>query len=330
MRVGAAAFATLGAALAIGAGGCGEGVAPPIFGPNPGLGSRRLIAFASDRGKAPGLTDLYLYDVDAQALITVPGLNVAGSAENDPALTGDAERLFFAAARGTPFDTDVYAYDLTRRQIVALPHVNSLLPESEPAPAAGGLHLAFVRRLGAYRHIYLAEGWPPDSIASLPGLDSTAAFSDFSPACDSTARRIAFATDRAGNRDVMVWDRDSAGVLSLPDLASPDDDLEPSITPSGRYVAFASNRPSTTGGYRIYLYDLEARAFVALPGIDSDGDDRQPSVSADAQRIAFESSRTLGTARQDIWIYDRAQSRARSTPPLASPADDLQPWLRSP
>lgn len=320
---------TAGAAIAIMMGGCGEGAQAPIFGPTPGLGTRRLIAFVSDRGRAPGLTDVYLYDVDAPGLIALTGLNTVSAAELDPALSDDAARLFFAADRGLPGDTDIYAYDVTSRQMLALPGVNSAMAESDPAPAADGLHLAFVRRFGAFRRIFVAQGWPPDSTIRLAGLDSAAAFNDFSPASDSTARRIAFATDRAGNRDVMVWDRDSARVLKLPDLASPDDEVEPSITPSGRFVAFASNRPSTGGGYRIYLYDLEARAFVLLPGIDSDGDDRHPSVSADAQRIAFESNRTLGTAGQDLWIYERAQSRARSTPPLASAGNDLQPWLRS-
>lgn len=309
--------------------GCSGGETLRLFDVNPGLGGRRLIAFASDRGQPPGLTDIYLYDVDTPGIIALAALNTSGFAEFDPALTDDGSRLFFTSDRGVPGNYDLYAYDVTNRQLLALPGVNTGLPESEAAPAADGLHLAFSRRFGAFRRIFVVRGWPPDSNVALPGLDTTAAFNDFSPSCDSTARRIAFVSDRAGQRDVMVWDRDSTGVLALPDLASPEDDDEPSITPGGRYVAFSSDRPSGPGGRRIYLYDLAARAFVALPGVDANGDDRQPSLSADAMRIAFQSNRSLGTALWDVWIYERAGSVARSTPPLASAANDVQPWLRA-
>lgn len=311
------------------AAGCGGETVAPLFDGPAGLGTRRLIAFASDRGRPPGATDIYLYDVDALGLLSLQGLNSAAFPEREPAITDDARRLYFETDRTGTGDTDLYAYDLTRREMLALPGVNTGAAEGEPAPAADGRHLAFVRRLGAFRRIIMVHGWPPDSAVSLPGLDSTAAWNDFSPACDSTGRRIAFTTDRAGQRDVMVWDRDSARVLALPELASPEDDAEPSITPDGRYVAFASNRPSVDGGWRIYLYDLAARAPVALPGVGSDGDDRHPSLSADGQRIVFESSRTAGTARQDVWIYERATAQTRSTPSLASAADDIQPWVRA-
>ena len=69
----------------------------------------------------------------------------------------------------------------------------------------------------------MAQGWPPAATIDLPGLDTLAAYNDFSPVCDSTGRRIAFTTDRNGQHDVMVWDRDSASVLALPDLATPEE-----------------------------------------------------------------------------------------------------------
>jgi TolB protein len=249
--------------------GCAESGTPPLFGPNPGLQGRHLVAFTSDRGQAPGMTDVYLYDLDAPGIITLPGLNRTASAERDPALSFDGNRVFFSAARGAPGDFDVYAFGVVDRVLLALPHVNSALAETDPAPAADGVHLAFVRQIGATRRIVMVGGWPPDSIEALPGLDSSSTYEDYQPSCDSTARRIAFTSTRNGNPDVFVWDRDSARVLALPDLLSPDDDFEPSITRDGRFVAFASNRPHANDGYRIHLYDLEARAFVALPGLRS-------------------------------------------------------------
>ena len=304
--------------------GCSEDPSP-VTGPPAGLAGYHLIALASDRGSTQGLTDIYLYDVDMRGIIPLAGLNHSGSSERDPAISGEGQRLFFASDRNQPGDSEILAYDLKDRMFLGVPNVNTSLSETEPAPSGDGLHLAFVRRYGTVDRILLAEGWPPALPVSLPVV-GTVPYSDFSPSCDSTARRIAFTTDRAGNLDVMVWDRDSAGVLTLPDLASPDEDVEPWITPSGRFLAFASNRPSTGGGYNIYLYDLEARTFVSLPGLQSDGEDRHPSLSWDAQRIAFQSSRSGGAGMRDVWIYERAQALVRAT--LSSPRDDLQPFMR--
>lgn len=319
----------IAAIAALAAGGCGDDSRPLPFGPNPGFGGRRLIVFASDRLNSFGRTDVLLYDVDTPGIIPLQGLNTAAAAERQPALSADAERIFFAAARGVPGDTNLYVYDLGVRALIALPQVNTIAAETEPAPAADGRHLAFVRAAGPVRRVLLAYGWPPDSVGAPPGLNAAAPHEDFSPACDSTARRIAFVSTRAGQRDVLVWDRDSAGVLSLPELASSDDDLEPSITPNGRYVAFASNRPSTLGGYRVLLYDLEARAFVPLPGLAVDGNDRHPSLSPDAGTIAFQSDRSTGVAGWDVWIWERAAGRARSTPAIATALEDFEPWLRA-
>lgn len=292
----------------------------------PGLGTRRLVALASDRGRAAGVTDLYLYDLDAGGLIPLAGLNGVASVERDPSLAADGRWLVFASDRGTPGAFDLFGYDLEQRVRVPLGAVNTAAAEEDPALAADGRHLAFVRRVGALRRVRLARGMPPDSLVATPGLDGPAGSSDSAPAPDSTARRIAFVTDRAGSSDVLVWDRDSAAVLALPDLAGPSEEVDPAITPDGRYVAFASDRGGA--GFRILLYDLAARSFVALPGLAADGEDRAPSLGRDLENVAFQSTRSFGTARRDVWVWERAASRARSTPGLASAGDDLTPWLR--
>ncbi len=163
----------------------------------------------------------------------------------------------------------------------------------------------------------------------LPGLDTTAAFSDAEPTPNLTGDVIAFTSNRAGKRHVYVWDRALVGLRAVPAAIGDDEDAQPSLSPDGRWLAFATNRSGGAGGWDVALVDLTSGALVPLPRLNGADDDRHPSVSNDGNVIAFSSNRpTTGGGASDLYFYFRSDSSIRVPSGLSSAGDDRQPFLR--
>ena len=102
------------------------------------------------------------------------------------------------------------------------------------------------------------------------------------------------------------------------------DDLEPDVSPDGRWVAFASDRGSPTGLYSIYRMALAGGSPPERLSFCPRGEDRQPVYSPDGKWIAFRSTRG-GTS--DLWVrHAEPDSEARRVTRLQGPAQDPD-WL---
>lgn len=306
--------------------GCGGKSNQPT-GPKGDVAGERLVAFASDRGRPAGDHGIALYDLLAGGFRSLAGLDDVGS-ESDPCISNDGNFVTFAATRGGgATGSDVYIYDRLNQVLLPTPGLNTARDERWPRFTYDSIKLAFTRETATgEKRVRLYEPIG-DTLVVLPGLDAPGGFDDESPAPNLDGGRIAFVSDRLGPHDVFVWNR-ASGLATLPALTSAGEDVEPSLSSNGRWLAFASDRAPAAGGYDVYLYDLTADSLVALPGLNSAGDDRHPSVSADGDVIVFQSNRAGGGGQFDLYRYTRSAGVVDQPAQFRDASDDIQPYLR--
>jgi Tol biopolymer transport system component len=305
--------------------GCGGEVATAPPGTGFGL---RLVAFASDRN---GSFDIFLYDLEGLFQYALPNLNDTAAVDRNPSLGSDGQVLAFATNRTSGMgDFDIRIYDLLGGVLASTPAINTPAREDEPAFTGNALSLFFVRDTLGDRRIRMFYGIDNRYIP-LPGLSASPGSNDWAPAPNNTGSLVAFVSDRNGSPDVLVYDAGGDSLLNLPDLASDSTDTEPSLTPDGRYLAFASTRPGGSGGFDIYLYDLQTRAFITLSAsVNTAMHERNPTVSPSGNVLSYESNRADGLGGYDIWNHDRPSGTTGQGTNLDSTSDDVQPSIKWP
>jgi Tol biopolymer transport system component len=296
--------------------GCGK----DTFESAPDCGGRFLVAYA----RFPA-GDIYLFDYDGLGFHAMPNLNQTGVEESHPTISRDVRFIAFERALSLT-DHDIILYDRCQAGTFAQPGLNSTGIEREPAFSGDGQKLVFVRDTLSRREVRLYDGLA-HRLVPLPGIEGTASSLDATPVANQDASRIAFSRYSGGNDDIFVYDASGDSLMKLPDLATADREVDPSLTPDGRYVAFASDRLNPgSGDLDIFLYDLQSRAFVTLPAAtNTTSIERHPSVNYNTDHIAFESTRPGGSGGSDVYVLSRAAGTVIFTG--SSPVVDQQPWI---
>ena len=144
---------------------------------------------------------------------------------------------------------------------------------------------------------------------------------DTAPAWSPDGRKIAFVSQRDGNREIYVMDADGQNPVNV--TRHPADDWTPAWSPDGRQLAFSSLRD---GSWEIYVMntaclDQPETCRDQLQQITSDGNlNISPVWSPDGRRFAFNSK-----ANGNWDIYTMATDGSDIRQVTVAPENDLSP-----
>ena len=196
-------------------------------------GDGGLLVFAAwNRPNSSARWDLLLLDLARRGFVPLGEINTLAHDERMPALSGDGRWLAFVTNGPGAGLMDVALADLSTRELVALPDLNSQHREVEPSLSADGRLVAFVsdRPGGAGgRDIYLYD-CQTRGLVELAGLNSVA--QEQSPSLSPDGRYLAFVSERLsgeGERDIFLYDVAERRLLATPGLNARQEDLDPCI-----------------------------------------------------------------------------------------------------
>jgi Tol biopolymer transport system component len=202
-----------------------------------------------------------------------------------------------AASNGTP---QPVAETIAPTATGSALRTRSVSPKSTPAaptpqlpPILPGYDLVCMSRTG--------EDEPWQIIALNPRSGETVAITQTSsnertPRWSPDGRRLAFASDRDGEREVYVMDLSQPQAAPVNISQHPAPDWQPAWSPDGRRVAFASYRDDN---WEIYVADADGSNLTRLT--EHAENDFAPSWSPDGHRLVFVSRRY---ADADLFVID--------------------------
>ena len=136
-----------------------------------------------------------------------------------------------------------------------------------------------------------------DRVGGSAALNSR--YTDEQPALSGNGRYLAFASNRNGNRGILLYDLQQQRLISLPRLNQRESIAEsPSLSRTGRYITYIV---SDQGKPTLVLYDRATQQSQLLSQWYQ-GWVRNPSISPDGRYIVFESG---SRGQWDIEVLDR-------------------------
>ncbi|MGE0798665.1 MAG: Ig-like domain-containing protein [Lautropia sp.] len=267
----------------------------------------RYVAFQSNAsnlvaGDTNNVTDIFIYDRVTNATVRVPGVggDQANNVSHMPSISADGRYVAFSSqatnlvAGDTNDRQDIFIYDRELNTTVRVPGLGEVQPNLnsfDPSISADGRYVAF-----------------------------------FSYASNLVAG------DTNGQQDIFIYDRVLNTTVRVPGLGGEQPNshsLMPSISASGRYVAFGSGASNlvtgdTNGWADIFIYDRDLNTTVRVSGVGGAQPNEHSSgasISADGRYVVFASAAsnlvagdTNGLA--DIFLHDRVTQTTTRVPGL--------------
>src|SRR5215813_2087287 len=137
------------------------------------------------------------------------------------------------------------------------------------------------------KYVHVTQATAKRAKSTLVRLTNNTA-QDTAPSWSSDGRKIAFASNRDGKREIYVMDVDGSNQTRL--TRNSVDDRAGTWSPDGNRIAFASNRDNSNP-YNFDIYVMNADGSNAKRIVDDPEYDSDPSWSPDGQKILFVTGR---------------------------------------
>ena len=165
-------------------------------------------------------------------------------------------------------------------QTISVMPAGTVTVSFDVACAAGLPQLAFVAGTGRTQEIHISNADQTGDRAITANV-----FADTDPAWSPDGTRLAFTSDRDGDREIYVIDVNGSNSVRLTNSPA-SDDYRPAWAPDGGRIAFVSTR---FGAADIFVMNADGSNVVRLTSHLAS--DRDPAWSPDGRSIAFTSQR---------------------------------------
>ncbi len=291
------------------------------------------IAFVSDRD---GNYDIYVMDVDGgnlRRLTNHPDI------DSLPSWSPDGKRIVFTSKRDGHVDaihgfatSEIYVMDADGDNPQNL--TNHPKEDWYPSWSPDGKRIAFSSERDGNIEIYVmdADGGNPQNLTNNP-------LNDRDPSWSPDGKRIVFSARRDGHfenelaltYEIYVMDNDGGNQQRLTENRK--NDWHPSWSPTGKRIAFTSDRKGDFQNFEIYVMDNDGGNQQRLT--ENRVSDSFPSWSPDGEQIVFCSDRDghvhakHGWSTNEIYVVDADGGNQQNL--TNHPHDDLEPsWFSPP